>query len=307
MTEDTAQPTGPVAFIGVGTMGRPMAERLLAAGWDLTVYDASPAAMEPLLGAGARPAGSACDAALGASYVVTMLPNSSHVRAATVGPDGALSGMRPGAILIDMSTIDPDTSREIAAAAAGQGIAMLDAPVSGSSAGAIDGSLTIMVGGAAQTLDRATPLLSVLGRRIVHCGAAGMGATVKLANQIMAGVSMVAVAESFRLAAALGVDPRLLYDVTTSSSGNCWSLQTRPPVPGVLESSPVERGFQPGFMGDLMRKDLDLALQTAARVDLALPLTAAARELYARLGAAGLGARDFSAVIAVLEGVPAPA
>jgi 3-hydroxyisobutyrate dehydrogenase len=176
--------------------------------------------------------------------------------------------------------------------------------VSGSSAGATDGSLTIMVGGDAEILDRSRPLLDLLGRRIVHCGQSGMGTMVKLANQIMAGVSMVAVAEGFRLATELGVDPRLLYQVASTSSGNCWSLQTRPPVPGVLETSPVEHNFQPGFMGDLMRKDLDLALATAERIGVPLPLTAAARDLYARLGPAGLGHKDFSAVIAVLEGVP---
>ncbi len=285
-------------------MGRPMAERLLTAGWDLTVYDVLPAAMQPLLERGARPATSALDATRDASFVVTMLPNSEHVREATTGPAGALHGMRPTTVLIDMSTIDPVTTREIAHEADARTVHMLDAPVSGSSAGAQDGTLTIMVGGSARVLERCRTLLSVLGRKIVHCGDSGMGTAVKLANQVMAGISMVAVAEGFLLAQSLGVDPWLLHQVTTASSGNCWSLQTRPPVPGVLESCPAEHDFKPGFMGDLMRKDLDLALSTATAQGLTLPLTSVARELYAYLGAAGLGRKDFSAVYEILQRTP---
>jgi 3-hydroxyisobutyrate dehydrogenase len=303
MTDDNSGLTGRprVAFIGLGTMGRPMARRLLEAGWDLTVFDTVAAAMDPLLELGACGATSPLDAARNAAFVVTMLPNSQHVRAATIGPFGALAEASPGSILIDMSTIDPGASREVAAVAQSRGVAMLDAPVSGSSVGAVDGSLTIMVGGEAEVLERSRALLTALGTKIVHCGSVGMGTTVKLANQIMAGVSMVAVAESFRLTQALGVDLRLLYDVSTSSSGNCWSLQTRPPVAGVLDSSPADHGFQPGFMGDLMRKDLELALSAAASVGLNLTMASAACELYARLGPAGLGSKDFSAVFEVLD------
>ncbi|MCS7480476.1 3-hydroxyisobutyrate dehydrogenase [Umezawaea endophytica] len=288
------------AFIGLGTMGRPMASRLLAAGWDLAVFDIAPAAVRPLLDAGAHGADSPLDAARQADFVVTALPNSRHVREATTGPVGALLGAPRGSVLVDLSTIDPATSRDVAREAERRGVAMLDAPVSGSSAGAADGSLTIMVGGDADVLDRARPLLDVLGTKIVHCGASGMGATVKLANQVMAGISMVATAEGFRLTRALGVDPRLLYDVSTSGSGDSWSLRTRPPVPGVLADSPADHDFRPGFTGDLMRKDLDLALSAADGVGLTLPLAAAARELYARLGPADLGRKDFSAVIEVL-------
>ncbi|MFD9697506.1 3-hydroxyisobutyrate dehydrogenase [Lentzea sp. NPDC059081] len=288
------------AFIGLGTMGRPMASRLLAAGWDLSVFDADPAAMRPLVEAGARGAASPADAVADASFIVTMLPNSQHVLDATTGQDGALTAAAPGSVLIDMSTINPMTSRNVATFAGTRGVAALDAPVSGSSAGAADGSLTIMVGGDADVLDRSRHLLSVLGARIVHCGRSGMGSAVKLANQVMAATSMVAVAESFRLAQALGVDPRLLYDVSTSSSGDSWSLRTRPPVPGVLDSSPANHGFRPGFKADLMRKDLDLALSAAASAGLDLPLAAAVHDLYADLGKAGFGDRDFSAVIEVL-------
>ncbi|HUQ55571.1 3-hydroxyisobutyrate dehydrogenase [Lentzea sp.] len=297
MTTDTSP---RVAFIGLGTMGRPMASRLLSAGWRLAVYDKDLAAMQPLLDAGARGAASPQDAARDAAFVITMLPNSQHVLDATTGQDGVLAAASPGSVLIDMSTINPMTSRNVATVARARGVAVLDAPVSGSSQGAADGSLTIMVGGGADVLDRSRELLSVLGARIIHCGGSGMGSTVKLANQVMAATSMVAVAESFRLGQALGVDPRLLYDVSTTSSGDSWSLRTRPPVPGVVDSSPADHGFRPGFKGDLMRKDLDLALSAAASVGLDLPLASAVHDLYARLGTSGLGDRDFSAVIDVL-------
>ncbi|PRY39486.1 3-hydroxyisobutyrate dehydrogenase [Umezawaea tangerina] len=292
---------GPrVAFIGLGTMGRPMARRLLAGGCDLAVFDTAPAAMRPLLDAGARAAASPADAARRADFVITMLPDGRRVLEATTGPTGALSGAPPGSVLIDMSTVDPATSRAVAFEAEREGVRMLDAPVSGSSAGAVDGSLTIMVGGSAEVLDRSRRLLSLLGGKIVHCGATGMGTTVKLANQVMAGISMVAVAEGFRLSQALGVDLRLLHEVTTSSSGDSWPLRTRPPVPGVLAAGPADHDFEPGFRSDLMRKDLELALSAAVDAGLDLPLTSAARHLYARLGPAGLGHKDFSAVISVL-------
>ncbi|MFD5831348.1 NAD(P)-dependent oxidoreductase, partial [Lentzea sp. NPDC060358] len=232
--------------------------------------------------------------------IVTMLPNSQHVLDATTGQDGALAAAAPGSVLVDMSTINPMTSRNVAAFARTRGVHALDAPVSGSSAGAADGTLTIMVGGAAEVLDRSRELLSVLGTKIIHCGRPGMGSAVKLANQVMAATSMASVAESFRLAQALGVDPRLLYDVSTASSGDSWSLRTRPPVPGVLESSPADHDFRPGFKADLMRKDLDLALGAAASAGLDLPLASAVHDLYAELGKAGLGDRDFSAVIEAL-------
>lgn len=288
------------AFVGLGTMGRPMALRLLDAGWDLAVHDIAPAALAPLLERGARPAASPQDAARGAAFVITMLPNGPHVREATMGPQGALAGMAETAVLIDMSTIDPRVSREVAAAAAARHVRMLDAPVSGSSVAAVDGTLTVMVGGARATLEAARPLLAVLGQKVIHCGGAGMGTAVKLANQIMAGVAMVAVSEAFVLAQALGVDPRLLFDVASASSGNCWSLQTRPPVRGVLETSPAERDFAPGFSGDLMRKDLDLALAAAAAAGHTLPACQTARDAYARLAPLGLGTRDFSAVFLAL-------
>lgn len=290
-----------LAFIGLGTMGRPMAGRLLDAGFEVAGYDHDPAPLLSLADRGGLAAGSAHEAADGADVVITMLPNGPHVRAATSGADGALAAMRSGALLIDMSTIDPETSVGIGSEAASRGVRMLDAPVSGSSAGAVDGTLTIMVGGAKEALNDAEPVLSVLGRRIVHCGPNGCGVAVKLANQIMAGAAMAAVAEGFVLAEQLGLDPRLVFEVAGASSGNCWSLQTRPPVAGVLESSPADKGFAPGFMGALMCKDLDLALATARAMEVDLPVTRQARDLYARMSESGIGDLDFSAVFTILR------
>ncbi|QPL92037.1 3-hydroxyisobutyrate dehydrogenase [Streptomyces clavuligerus] len=299
--EERKMPDTTVAFIGLGTMGRPMAERLLAAGHRLTVHDRLTGATAALAAAGAATAPSAREAASGAAVVITMLPNGPHVREALTGPDGALAAMRPGAVLVDMSTIDPSTSKEMAALAERHGVRMLDAPVSGSSAGAVEGTLTVMVGGDPGTLDELRPLLGELGRTVVHCGPNGAGVSVKLANQIIAGASMAAVAESYALAQRLGVDPRLLFDVVSASSGDCWALRTRPPVPGVLPTSPADDGFRPGFKGALMCKDLDLALATAAHWSVDLPVTMHARDLYARMSEEGLGERDFSAVFALLS------
>ncbi|GLZ39320.1 3-hydroxyisobutyrate dehydrogenase [Actinokineospora sp. NBRC 105648] len=290
-----------MAVIGLGTMGRPMARRLLAAGHTVTGHDPDPAALAEVAEHGAQPAPSARTAAHTADVVITMLPKGSHVLAATTGPDGALAGMRPGSVLVDMSTIDPATSARVNTEATAQGVRMLDAPVSGSSTGATDGTLTIMVGGPAEVLAAAHPILSVLGQRIIHCGPAGSGVAVKLANQVMAGAAMVAVAEAFLLAEQLGINPNLLFDVATTSSGDCWALRTRPPVPGIVKGGPADNDFAPGFKGALMSKDLLLALDTARGAGIRLPLTEQAHELYALMGEKGFGDKDFSAVFTALR------
>ena len=226
-----------VGFIGVGTMGGPMAANLIRAGHALTVYDVVPAAMEALVGQGARTAGSPREAAAAGETVISMLPASRHVVAAMFGPDGAIEGLRPGATLIDMSTIDPGTTRRVAEAVGAKGARMLDAPVSGSSTGATAGTLTIMVGGDLATLNGQRDLLGAMGTNVIHCGPIGMGETVKLANNLVSGVTMAAVAEAFALGVKAGADPRILFEVLSKSSANCWSLQTRPPVPGLVPTS----------------------------------------------------------------------
>lgn len=290
-----------VGFVGLGVMGRPMALNLVKAGHALTVFDLDPAAIAALVSAGAQAAPSAREAASGQEVVVTMLPASRHVEAAYRGPDGVLAGLGPRTVVIDMSTIDPGTSRRIASEVEATGAAMLDAPVSGSSTGAADGTLTIMVGGDAAHLEAQRDLLEAMGRTIIHCGATGMGEAVKLCNQLVAGASVVAVAEAFALGARLGADPKVLFDVMSRSSGNCWALQTRPPVAGLVPTAPSEQDFAPGFMVDLMHKDLALIMAAASEVGLPLALAATAQQLYARASEQGYGRSDFSAVFKVLE------
>lgn len=290
-----------VGFIGVGTMGRPMALNLLKAGHEVTAYDVVPAALEEVVRAGARPAGSPREAAAAGEVVISMLPASQHVVAAMFGADGALEGLRPGATLIDMSTIDPGTTRRVAEAAAAKGARMLDAPVSGSSTGAAAGTLTIMVGGDAATFEEQRGLLGAMGTNVIHCGPIGMGETVKLANNLISGVTMVAVAEAFALGMRAGADPQVLFDVISKSSGNCWTMQTRVPVPGIVPTSPADHDFAPGFMTDLMHKDLGLALAAGDEFKVPLALTALARQLYAMTSAAGYGRKDYSAVSKLLE------
>ena len=296
-----AEGTRRVGFIGVGTMGRPMALNLLKAGHEVTAYDVVPAALEEVVRAGARPAGSPREAAAAGEVVISMLPASQHVVAAMFGADGALEGLRPGATLIDMSTIDPGTTRRVAEAAAAKGARMLDAPVSGSSTGAVAGTLTIMVGGDAATFEEQRELLGAMGTNVIHCGPIGMGETVKLANNLISGVTMVAVAEAFALGMRAGADPQVLFDVISKSSGNCWTMQTRVPVPGIVPTSPADHDFAPGFMTDLMHKDLGLALAAGDEFKVPLALTALARQFYTMTSAAGYGRKDFSAVSKLLE------
>ena len=290
-----------VAFVGLGTMGRPMAVNLVKAGHQLTVFDVNPSAVDRLVEAGAERAGSCREAAAGREVVVTMLPASRHVEAAMFGDDGVIAGLTPGMTVIDMSTIDPGTTRRVAAAIEERGCAMLDAPVSGSSTGAEQATLTIMVGGAAEVLERFRPLLEAMGRNVIHCGGTGMGEAVKLCNNLVAGASVVAVAEAFALGGRLGCDPKVLYDVMSKSSANCWALQTRPPVAGLAPAAPADNDFAPGFMVDLMHKDLGLVLAAGSELRLPLAVAAAAQQLYALASHEGLGGRDFSAVFKVLE------
>ena len=290
-----------IAFVGLGTMGRPMALNLVRAGHELTVFDLDGDAVERLADAGARAAGSAREAAEGAEVVVSMLPASRHVEAAMFGPDGILAGLAAGAAVIDMSTIDPGTSRRVAAAVAERGCRMLDAPVSGSSVGAEQGTLTIMVGGDADLLEAHRDVLDAMGSNVIHCGPNGSGEAVKLCNNLVAGATVAAVAEAFALGERLGCEPQVLFDVMTRSSGNCWALQTRPPVAGLVDSAPANRDFAPGFMTDLMHKDLGLVLAAGSELRLSLAVAAAAQQMYALASQRGHGRQDFSSVFKVLE------
>lgn len=285
-----------IGFVGLGTMGQPMASNLLRAGHPLTVFDLRPEPVEELAGLGAEPAGSAAAAAAGAEVVITMVPSSPHVEAAVLGAGGVLEGLRPGRTLIEMSTIDPLVTRKVAEAAAARGVRMLDAPVSGSLPRAIDGTLTIMVGGPREVFEACLPILQRMGENIFHVGAVGMGETVKLCNNLMAAISQIAMSEAFAIGVAAGADPKVLHQVISKSSGDCWTLRTRPPCPGLVEGAPVDQDWAPGFMVDLMLKDVNLVLSLARGVGATTVLGAIAGQLYAAASKGGHGRQDMSAV-----------
>jgi 3-hydroxyisobutyrate dehydrogenase len=295
-----------VAFIGVGTMGKHMARNLLRAGYPVTVFDIQPAPLEELRTEGAAVAVDARECAARGEVTITMLPSSPDVEAAVLGPNGALAGMARGATLIEMSTIDPLVSQRVAAEAEACGVRMLDAPVSGGSTGARDATLTIMVGGPPDLLESCRPILETLGRTILHCGAAGMGEMVKVVNNLIVGVSMAAVAEAFNIGLRAGVEPRILYEVVSQSSGRCWVLEHIPPYPGLVPDAPANVGFEPGFMVDLMRKDLGLAMSAAQGLGAPSLMAAVAHELFSAASNLGYGRRDQSAVVKAVEALSRP-
>ena len=227
-----------IGFIGLGNMGAPMAHNLLKAGHQLSVFDLNAAAVENLVGAGALPVDSPTAIAQGnAELIITMLPAAPHVKSVYLGENGLIASARAGVMLIDCSTIDPHSAREVAKAAAEHGNPMLDAPVSGGTGGAAAGTLTFMVGGSDADFDRAQPILAAMGKNIVHCGAAGNGQVAKVANNMLLGISMIGVAEAMALGVALGMDAKTLAGVINTSSGRCWSSDTYNPFPGVLDLS----------------------------------------------------------------------
>ena len=289
-----------IGFIGIGTMGRPMALNLLKAGHRVTVYDIRAEAAQALAEHGATVAQTAREAAAAGEVVISMLPASAHVVAAMFGEEGIIAGLRPGTIVAEMSTIDPGTARRVAEAVEAAGSRLIDAPVSGGDKGAIAGTLTIMVGGDPGILNEVRDILGVLGTNIIYCGASGMGQTVKLCNNLILGVSMVAIAEGFALGLSAGVDPALLFDVLTKSTSRSWAMETRPPVAGLTPGSPANDDFAPGFMTDLMHKDLGLALTAGNELHVPLTLTALAHQLYGMTSAQGLGRKDFSSVAKML-------
>ncbi len=287
-----------IGFIGLGNMGAPMAHNLLKAGHQLSVFDLNAAAVENLIGAGALPVDSPTAIAQGnAELIITMLPAAPHVKSVYLGENGLIASSRAGVMLIDCSTIDPHSAREVAKAAAEHGNPMLDAPVSGGTGGAAAGTLTFMVGGSDADFDRAQPILAAMGKNIVHCGAAGNGQVAKVANNMLLGISMIGVAEAMALGVALGMDAKTLAGVINTSSGRCWSSDTYNPFPGVLDNVPASRGYSGGFGSDLMLKDLGLATEAAKQVRQPVILGALAQQLYQSFSAQGHGGLDFSAII----------
>ena len=294
-----------IAFIGVGNMGLPMLRNLLAAGHEVRAYDVSPDALAEAVEAGASEAVSLADSVTAAEMVVTMVPEGRHVRAVYLGDggnDGIVGHAPRDALLADCSTIDIATAREVATAASESGYEMIDAPVSGGVTGAEAGTLTFMVGGTAAGYERARPILAAMGRNVAHVGGPGHGQATKICNNMMAGIAIIAASEVFCLGEALGLDPRKLYDVLSTSTGQTKMMDQMNPVPGIVESAPSNRDYAPGFKAALMAKDLGLAQSAAADTGTSTPLGADAAALFRILCRNGAGELDCSAVYKLLHG-----
>lgn len=293
-----------IAFIGLGNMGAPMAHNLLKAGHRLVVFDVVQSHLDALTSHGAIAATSPKYAAAAAELVITMLPSSPHVRAVYLGEDGVLAGVAAGVTLVDSSTIDPHTAREVAAAALRHGNPMADAPVSGGTGGAQAGTLTFMVGATVEIFEHLKPVLALMGKNIIHCGSAGNGQVAKICNNLLLGISMVGVSEAMNLGVALGIEPGVLAGVINTSSGRCWSSDTYNPYPGLMENAPSARGYSGGFGTDLMLKDLGLATEAAKQIKQPVVLGAVAQQLYQMSSAQGAGLKDFSSIINLFRKTP---
>jgi 3-hydroxyisobutyrate dehydrogenase len=290
-----------VGFIGLGNMGGPMAANLVKAGHEVTGFDLSRAVLEAFTKAGGKAAATVAAAAGEADIVITMLPAGPHVRLVYAGEGGVLGAARKDALLVDCSTIDVDTARAVTEAAGKRGFDMLDAPVSGGVGGAAAGTLTFMVGGSTTGFAKARPVLEGMGKTIVHAGQAGNGQAAKICNNMILGISMIGVCEAFALADRLGLDRQRLFDISSKSSGQCWSMTSYCPVPGPVPSSPANRDYQAGFTADMMRKDLKPTQQAAQTAGPPTPLGAAAAALYQMLTNSGRGAKDFSVMFQLLQ------
>lgn len=289
-----------IAFIGLGHMGSGMAANLAKNGHDVRAFDLSADALNAAKAAGCLPAGSIIEAVTNAEAVVTMLPAGTHV--AQVYEGDLFAAARPDTLLIDCSTIDVATARAMAEAAVAKGLVAVDAPVSGGIAAAATGTLTFMVGGTERGFARSEPILADMGQAVIHAGAAGAGQAAKICNNMLLGATMIATAESFVLAQALGLDPQVFYDIASKASGQSWSMTSYCPVPGVGPDSPADRDYDGGFGAPLMLKDLRLSQEAAETAGTRTPMGARATELYEAFVADGGEAVDFSAIIRTLGG-----
>jgi len=288
-----------IAFIGLGNMGNPMAANLVKAGHTVLGFDLLPDNLAKATENGVMVKESVADAVAPADVTVTMLPAGKHVLSVY---EEVVAKAHPDSLLIDSSTIDIDSARKAHARAAEAGLLSVDAPVSGGTGGAAAGTLTFMVGGSDEAFAAAEPILKPMAGRIVHCGAAGAGQAAKICNNMILGISMIGVAEAFVLAEKIGLSHQALFDVASTSSGQCWSLTTYCPVPGPVPSSPANRDYKPGFAAALMLKDLSLAQEAARSAGAATPLGAQAAQLYALFSGLGHGDVDFSGIIEMLRG-----
>ncbi len=285
-----------IAFIGLGHMGLPMARNLLKAGFTVTAFDLINEALNAFAQDGGKTASSAADAVKGASVVISMLPASRHVEGLYLGDGGLLSQIAPGSLVLECSTIAPDSARKVHQAAAARGIPLLDAPVSGGTAGAAAGTLTFMIGGEAATLEKARPIFEAMGRNIFHAGPDGAGQVAKVCNNQLLAVHMIGTAEAMALGVASGLDPAVLAEIMRQSSGGNWSLEKYNPWPGVMDNVPSSKGYNGGFMAELMAKDLGLAQEAAQATGSSTPMGALALQIYRMLLKQGNGKLDFSAV-----------
>jgi 3-hydroxyisobutyrate dehydrogenase len=287
-----------IAFIGLGNMGGPMAANLVKAGHIVRGFDLTPDSCEQAKADGVTIAAKATDAVKGAEVVVTMLPAGRHVLSVW---SEIIPAVAKGTLMIDCSTIDVDSARKSHELAAAQQLPSIDAPVSGGTGGARGATLTFMAGGSTDAFAKAQPILEAMGKKIVHCGEAGAGQAAKICNNMILGISMIGVSEAFVLAEKLGLSHRALFDVASTSSGQCWSLTSYCPVPGPVPTSPANNDYKPGFAAALMLKDLRLSQEAAKAAGAATPLGAHAESIYESFDKAGHGGVDFSGIIQQLR------
>lgn len=290
-----------IGFIGVGTMGLPMAANLVKKGFAVTAFDLNTEAVKAAVAAGMTAAASAAEAVAAADIVVTMLPSSPHVESVYGGDGGVITAARKGTLCIDMSTVDPAASRRVAAAAAERGLRFVDAPVSGGTPRAIDGTLAIMVGASGADFQAALPALQAMGANVIHVGPVGSGEVAKLCNNLIAGVTAVAVSEAFRIAEGFGVDAKTVTEVIAKSSGNTWVMENMHPVPGLVARAASSNDYAPGFMTDLMCKDVGLAVDAARNLRIPLFVAPAAQQVYRLASSHGLARKDFTSVYSFLK------
>lgn len=290
-----------IAFIGLGNMGSGMCGNLLKAGHKVRAFDLNQVAVQAAAGKGATPVTSVAEAVNGAEVVVSMLPAGRHVLSVYFGPDGVAAHAAPGTLFLDCSTIAVEDAREAARQAEAAGFLMVDAPVSGGTAAADAGTLTFMVGGPDEAFAKAKPVLEAMGKNIFHAGAAGNGQVAKIANNMLLGISMIGTCEAFNLAEKLGLDAQTFFDISSTASGQCWSMTSYCPAPGPVPAAPSNRDYQPGFAVAMMLKDLHLAAASARSAGAEIQLGELAERIYEGLDGEGLGGRDFSVVMKWLQ------
>ena len=291
-----------IGFIGLGNMGAPMAVNLVTAGHEVKGYDLSAVNAAELANGGGEIAKNIADAVSDAEVIISMLPAGEHVRAVYLEKDGVFASAKPGSLLIDCSTIDVATSRELAKKAESLGLEMIDAPVSGGIMGAKAATLTFMCGGSEEGFNRAEPVLSQMGKNVILAGGAGGGQAAKVCNNMLLGISMIGVSEAFNLADALGLDRQKLFDIASTASGQCWSMTTYCPVPGPVPTSPANNDYKPGFTVAMMLKDLLLSQDAASSNGITTPLGSHATKLYQAFDDSGNAEVDFSGIIRFLRG-----